>query len=89
VNTTQQIGGALGTAILVTFATTATTNYFHSHASATANPAVLGAHAAVHGYITAFIWSAAILGAATLVVATLVKARKDDLPTGGAAVHMG
>ncbi|WP_194919850.1 MFS transporter [Catenulispora rubra] len=88
VNTTQQIGGALGTAMLVTFATTATTNYFTSHASPTANAASLAAHAAVHGYVTAFIWSAAILGVATLVVATLVKARKDDLPTGG-AVHMG
>ncbi|WP_230422730.1 MFS transporter [Catenulispora pinistramenti] len=88
VNTTQQIGGALGTAMLVTFATTATTNYFTSHAAHATNQAALTAHAAVHGYVTAFIWSAVILGAATLVVAVLVKARKDDLPAGG-AVHMG
>jgi EmrB/QacA subfamily drug resistance transporter len=88
VNTTQQIGGALGTAMLVTFATTATTNYFGSHAAHATNQSLLIAQASVHGYVTAFIWSAVILGAATLVVATLVKARKDDLPAGG-AVHMG
>jgi len=88
VNTTQQIGGALGTAMLVTFATTATTNYFGSHAAHATNSSLLAAQASVHGYVTAFVWSAAILGAATLVVALLVKARKDDLPTGG-AVHMG
>ena len=88
VNTTQQIGGSLGTALLVTFATTATTNYFGSHAAHATNQSLLIAQASVHGYVTAFIWSAVILGAATLVVATLVKARKDDLPAGG-AVHMG
>jgi len=88
VNTTQQIGGALGTALLVTIATTATTGYFGSHASASANPQALAAHAAVHGYTVAFWWSAAILAVAAAVVGLLIKARKDDLPAGG-AVHMG
>jgi EmrB/QacA subfamily drug resistance transporter len=89
VNTTQQIGGALGTAMLVTFATTATTNYLGSHASSAANPQVLAAHGAVHGYIVAFVWSAAILAVAALVVGVLVKARKSDLPAATAAVHVG
>jgi EmrB/QacA subfamily drug resistance transporter len=88
VNTTQQIGGALGTALLVTIATTATTDFFKSHAPAAAGPQVLAAHAAVHGYTVAFWWSAAILAVAAAVVGLLIKARKDDLPTGG-AVHMG
>jgi EmrB/QacA subfamily drug resistance transporter len=88
VNTTQQIGGALGTAMLVTFATTATTNYFGSHAASGMNPQVLAAHAAVHGYTVAFYWSAAILAVAAAAVGLLVKARRSDLPQ-GAAVHMG
>jgi MFS family permease len=91
VNTTQQIGGALGTAMLVTFATTATTDYFGSHASAGLDPQSLAAHAAVHGYVTAFEWSAGILAVAAIVVGVLVKARKSDLPAGAAsgAVHIG
>jgi EmrB/QacA subfamily drug resistance transporter len=89
VNTTQQIGGALGTAMLVTFATTATTNYLTSHAAHATNQGLLVAQASVHGYVTAFMWSAGILAAATLTVAVLVKARKSDLPAGGGAVHMG
>ena len=88
VNTTQQIGGSLGTALLVTVATTATTNYLHSHATPGANMQALTAHGAVHGYTTAFWWSAAILAVAAAVVGLLIKARKDDLPAGG-AVHMG
>jgi MFS family permease len=88
VNTTQQIGGALGTAMLVTFATSATTNYFHSHMAPGVNPQALGAQAAVHGYTVAFTWSAAILAVAAAVVGLLVKARKSDLPQ-DAAVHMG
>ncbi|MFL6117481.1 MAG: MFS transporter [Catenulispora sp.] len=90
VNTTQQIGGALGTAMLVTFATTATTNYFGSHASSGMAPQALAAHAAVHGYVTAFEWSAGILAVAAIVVGVLVKARKDDLPAGATTVaHIG
>ncbi len=79
VNTTQQIGGALGTAMLVTFATSATTGYAASHLSAAVNPHALAAQAAVHGYTVAFAWSAGILAAAALAVGLLVKARSRDL----------
>jgi len=44
VNTTQQIGGSLGTALLSTFALSATTSYLTSHAK---SPAELGAAAMV------------------------------------------
>ncbi|NUP50180.1 MAG: MFS transporter [Catenulispora sp.] len=89
VNTTQQIGGALGTAMLVTFATSATTTYAASHAASGWSKDVLTAHAQVHGYIVAFTWSAAILAVAAIVVGVLVKARKSDLPAGTTAVHVG
>src|SRR6185369_8912425 len=46
VNTGQQIGGSIGTALLSTFAATAATNYATGHAPAPD----LAARAAVHGY---------------------------------------
>lgn len=67
VNTTQQVGGSLGTALLSTFAATAASDFAASRAPS----AELAAQAAVHGYVTAFWWSAGIflLGA---VVSALV-----------------
>jgi EmrB/QacA subfamily drug resistance transporter len=75
VNTTQQIGGALGTALLLTFATSATTNYFTSHSPA-ADTHALAAEAAAHGYTVAFAWSAGILAVAAVAVGLLVKGKK-------------
>ena len=60
VNTTQQVGGSLGTALLNTIAATATANYLISHGGAAATGAGL-----VHGYTVAFTWS---LGALVLAV---------------------
>ena len=80
VNTTQQIGGALGTAILVTFATSATTNYLTSHAFTATNAHALAAQAAVHGYTVAFAFSAGILATAALAVGLLIKAPSNRLP---------
>jgi len=63
VNTAQQVGGSLGTALLNTIATTATTTFL---AGKTASAGV-AASAAVHGYTTAFWWAAAIfLGGAAI-----------------------
>jgi EmrB/QacA subfamily drug resistance transporter len=56
VNTGQQIGGSIGTALLSTLASGAASSYAAAHRPA----ADLAAQAAVHGYTTAFTWSAAI-----------------------------
>jgi hypothetical protein len=56
VNTGQQIGGSIGTALLSTLASSAASSFASSHRPA----ADLVARAAVHGYTTAFLWSAAI-----------------------------
>ena len=72
VNTTQQIGGALGTALLNTIAATATAGYLTHHGHATA--ATRGA--AVHGYTTAFTVSAALLVAAGVVAGTLIRSAR-------------
>lgn len=86
VNTTQQIGGALGTAILVTIATSATTNYLTAHPSPAADSQALAAQAAVNGYTVAFTWSAGVLAAAAVAVGLLVKARRNDLAKQGDTV---
>jgi MFS family permease len=56
VNTGQQIGGSIGTALLSTLAASAASSYGAAHAPA----ADLAAQAAVHGYTTAFTWAAGI-----------------------------
>jgi EmrB/QacA subfamily drug resistance transporter len=62
VNTGQQIGGSIGTALLSTLASGAASSYGAAHRPA----ADLAAQAAVHGYTTAFTWSAAIFAAGAL-----------------------
>jgi EmrB/QacA subfamily drug resistance transporter len=69
VNTAQQVGGSLGTALLNTVATTATTAFLAGKA---ASPAV-AAEAAVHGYTTAFWWAAAIFAAGAVVCGLLLR----------------
>jgi EmrB/QacA subfamily drug resistance transporter len=75
VNTTQQVGGSLGTALLNTVAATAATTYIASHVKSVANVQT----AAVHGYTTAFTVSAALLAGAALVAAVLVRASRDQV----------
>jgi hypothetical protein len=68
VNTAQQVGGSLGTALLNTVATTATSTFLAGKA---ASP-VVAAQAAVHGYTTAFWWAAAIFAAGAMVCGLLL-----------------
>jgi EmrB/QacA subfamily drug resistance transporter len=70
VNTMQQIGGSIGTALLSTLAASATTDALSSAAAPT-KAAV--AQAAVHGYTTAFYWSAAIFVVAAVVCTALLR----------------
>jgi len=63
VNTGQQIGGSIGTALLSTLAASAASGF-----AADRRPsAELVQAAAVHGYTTAFVWSAAIFATGALV----------------------
>jgi EmrB/QacA subfamily drug resistance transporter len=74
VNTSQQVGGSVGTALLSTIFAGAAASYAASHAHAVG---LVGA-AAIHGYTTAFEWAAVLFGVG-LLVALLI------LPTDGAA----
>jgi EmrB/QacA subfamily drug resistance transporter len=63
VNTMQQVGGSVGTALLATIAGNAATGYLSTHRP---GPQVL-AEAGVHSYTIAFLWGAAIfLGGAVV-----------------------
>ncbi|MFF0543185.1 MFS transporter [Nocardia thailandica] len=66
VNTTQQVGGSIGTALLSTIAATAMTDYVGSHQP---GPATL-AQAAIESYTTSFWWAAGafVLGSAVIAV---------------------
>jgi EmrB/QacA subfamily drug resistance transporter len=75
VNTTQQVGGSLGTALLNTLAATAATTFLATHA----HSAVAAQAAAVHGYTTAFTVSAVLLAAAAVVAGVLVRASRDQI----------
>ncbi len=74
VNACQQVGGALGTALLSTIAASATTAFATSHASSAtsaATKAVLVDHASIHGYTVAFWVSAAVFLAGAVITGLL------------------
>ncbi|WP_030174341.1 MFS transporter [Spirillospora albida] len=71
VNTAQQIGGSLGTALLNTIATTAAADHLAAHP---ASPAA----AMVEGFATASAWGAGILLTGALLVAVLMNTPRPD-----------
>jgi hypothetical protein len=72
VNTVQQIGGSIGTALLNTIASTAAATYVAAHLRDGSAPLVQ-ARAALHSYTTAFWWSAAIFAIAGVLVAITLR----------------
>jgi EmrB/QacA subfamily drug resistance transporter len=84
VNTTQQVGGSLGIALLNTVYATAVTNYLGDHG---VGPAAQ-AQSQIEGYTTSFFWSAGLMALA-LVSVLIVKARRSDVPTGAVPVQAG
>jgi EmrB/QacA subfamily drug resistance transporter len=74
VNTTQQVGGSLGTALLNTVAATATASYIRANGPASV-PAGL-----VHGYSVALAVGAGFLVAAAVAAALLVTDRSVNQP---------
>ena len=94
VNTTQQIGGSLGVALLNTFFTTATATYIGAHISSLGQVKA-EALGAIHGYNVAFMVSAGLLAASAVVIFLFI--RKDKAGEGAVAgspvdrpvVHVG
>lgn len=85
VNTSQQVGGSLGTALLNTIAATAATSY------ATANTALgekLQPFAMTHGFVVAFRWSAVLLFVGAIVLSFFINVGKESLvESEGAGLH--
>jgi len=83
-NTSQQIGGSLGTALLNTLAATATASYIVANAGPTVpNVAQEGV---VHGFSVAFLVGAAILATAAFVVLIAINATRAHLAQHDVAV---
>jgi EmrB/QacA subfamily drug resistance transporter len=72
VNTSQQVGGSIGTALLNTLAATAATNYVASHLPVSA---AVAAEAAVHSYATAYWWGAGFFAFGAVLAALLFRRR--------------
>ncbi|GAA3127719.1 MFS transporter [Streptomyces echinatus] len=84
VNTSQQVGGAIGTALLNTIASSATTSYVRDHvAGATAGPQqkLVQLQGLVHGYTAAIWFAVGILGLAALIAFTFVNAGRPNTTT--------
>jgi predicted MFS family arabinose efflux permease len=89
-NTSQQVGGSLGLALLNTFALTATANKLTDliHGGADAQDPATGITAQLAGFHVAYVGGAIILALGIFVTWLLIRAGKADIPAqgGGAAV---
>jgi EmrB/QacA subfamily drug resistance transporter len=85
VNTSQQIGGSLGTALLNTVAATATTTYAAAH---TELGKMVQPFAMTHGFTVAFRFSAGLLAVGAIVLFFFINIGKEALvETEGVVVH--
>ncbi|HEV7186185.1 MAG TPA: DHA2 family efflux MFS transporter permease subunit [Leifsonia sp.] len=76
VNTSQQVGGSIGTALLNTLAATAVTDYVAAHLPPTA---AVAADAAVHSYAVAYSWGAGFFVFGAVLSALLFRRRGQGL----------
>jgi len=87
VNTSQQVGGSIGVALLNTLAATAATNYLAGNSGA----ADAAAQAAIHSYATAYWWSAGFFAFGAVLAAFLFRRKGHGLsiatPAAGAAAE--
>ncbi|MGW1542563.1 MFS transporter [Streptomyces sp. NPDC002309] len=88
VNTSQQVGGAIGTALLNTIAASATTSYIADHigsATTRSQQQLVQLEGQVQGYTSAIWFAVGILVAAAAIALTLVNAGRPDMGavTGG------
>ncbi len=84
-NTVQQVGGSIGTALLSTLAASAATSYLVDRA---ASPEAL-AQAAIQSYSTAYWWAASFFVVGAILTALLLRSGKPDFgPEATASVHV-
>jgi EmrB/QacA subfamily drug resistance transporter len=85
VNTVQQVGGSVGTALLNTIAASAATAFVASHGLSK----LAVAEAAVHSYTVTFWWSSAIFLAAGAVCALLLRSSVPQIDPDAAPIVVG
>jgi EmrB/QacA subfamily drug resistance transporter len=83
VNTSQQVGGSIGTALLSTMAVAASTDFV----TASGPGAEVLRQAAVEGYVTAFWWAAGIFALGAIVTASLLRSGVRPVPAHGATAE--
>jgi EmrB/QacA subfamily drug resistance transporter len=86
VNTAQQVGGSIGTALLNTIATTSSTAFVAAHLRDPAQKALIVREGIVHGYTVAIWWAAGIMLLAGVVAGLMVTARAPKHEPAGAPV---
>jgi len=82
VNTSQQVGGAIGTALLNTIAASATTSYIADHigsATSRSQQQLVTLEGQVHGYTNAIWFAVGILVLAATIAATLINTGKPEI----------
>jgi EmrB/QacA subfamily drug resistance transporter len=92
INTSQQVGGSLGTALMNTVAVTATSAYLAANGAALGEAALPAA--LTHGYTRGFLLGAVLLVLAAVVVLVLIRigpsaAAEDDDAKAAAPAHLG
>ncbi len=78
-NSSQQIGGSLGTALLNTVFASSVTAYLVANVTNPADMQQAIPAAYIQGYHVAFVWGAALLACALACAVFLVNAKRDDL----------
>ena len=73
VNTSQQVGGSVGTSLLNTLAASAVTTYTLAHHTTATTVATLQAQATVHGYHVVFTYAAVFLVAGAAIAGLLLR----------------
>ena len=76
VNTSQQVGGSIGTALLNTLAATAATNFLAANTPLTA---AVAADAAIHSYAVAYWWGAGFFAFGAILAALLFRRMGDQV----------
>jgi hypothetical protein len=83
-NTSQQIGGSLGTALLNTLFAGAVTSWFTENLRDPADAERLAPFAFISGYHVSFFWGGILLAGALVTALLVINARKEDVPADGA-----
>lgn len=81
-NTAQQVGGSVGTALLSTFFANAVTDY----AAENPGPRVM-VEAGIHGYTTVFWWAAALTAAGAVVAFVMMRGSRAELAEAARSTH--